>query len=160
MGGVIQSARYQPAEVIRWLDPTSGRSIKPTGSEASESGWSSKLRQAADTVRDLGRSAAAKLAFRQAQSTEYVLYEDRFEARHLASSKTVFYRDVRSIGIGKNDRVVLEHAGGSLTIRPPAHLVAGRARMPIGWSRNGLEVPYWTLIEELAARCGVEIESL
>jgi len=37
-------------------------------------------------------------------------------------------------------------------------VVAGRTKVPVGWRRNGLEVPYELLIDELAARSGRSIE--
>jgi hypothetical protein len=37
--------------------------------------------------------------------------------------------------------------------------VAGPLKVPIGWERNGLEAPYLLIVEEIAARAGVEVEA-
>ena len=40
---------------------------------------------------------------------------------------------------------------GTLQIKPYAYVVAGKLKVPIGWARNGIEVPYELLIEELSS---------
>jgi hypothetical protein len=88
-----------------------------------------------------------------------VLGSDRFEVVSNGSVKTVKYKDVAAMR-QRGDRVSVVLKQGSVTIKPHAHIVAGRIRVPVGWTRNGIEVPFDTLPDELSARCGVNIEHL
>ncbi len=107
---------------------------------------------------DMGRGAFAELVHKQAEGTEYALDEDKLEARNLGRSKAISYRDVKQILAKSSDRYQLVLASGTHMVKPIAHLVAGRLKVPIGWRRNTMEVPYETLIDEIAARCGLEIQ--
>jgi hypothetical protein len=117
-----------------------------------------KFFQAASAVADVGRSAAAGVVHSQAAETVYKLFDDRLEVRTPLSRQTIEYSGVRGITAHGKDKFTLEHEGGTLTVRPIAHLASGRVRVPVGWVRNEIEVPYTMLLEELSARCGVEIE--
>ena len=71
--------------------------------------------------------------------------------------ESIAYEAIKGVRIdGDRARLILEK--GSVTIRPFAHIVAGRVKVPVGWVRNGMEVPYDLLIEEIAARARREIE--
>lgn len=116
------------------------------------------LGAAAGALLDVGKGAVADLLHRQAEARSYTLLEDRFSINGPTGTRTVPYSQVASIRLAQ-DKATVVLTKGSLTIAPYAHIVAGRVRVPVGWSRNGLEVPYELLIEELAARCGVEVET-
>ncbi len=155
---------YKPAEVIGLLGEDSeeyrhkarqkGREISRATTERNLTGG---LKQAAGAMWDFGRGALADLLHRQAEGTGYVLDADGFEAKTMTGRKRIGYKDVTDIRARNGDRFVVTYSGGAITIKPLAHLVAGRLRVPIGWERNGMEVPYGMLIDELAARCGVEV---
>jgi hypothetical protein len=55
------------------------------------------------------------------------------------------------------DKLVLVLDKGSVLVKPFAYIVAGKIKVPIGWSRNGVEVPYELIIEELSARCDLQV---
>ena len=57
---------------------------------------------------------------------------------------------------GDKATVVMER--GSVNIRPEAYISSGRIKVPIGWERNEIEVPYEMLIDELAARAGIKVQ--
>lgn len=118
-----------------------------------------EIRRAVGRVAKMGRRALLELTLRRIEDTEYALLDDRIEARSFRSQKCIPYADVeRVVWVGR-DRAHVVSGATKLTIKPLAYMVVGRTRVPIGWSRNGLEVPFRTLIEEIAARAGKEIET-
>lgn len=158
----MELVRYKPGEAIRWLETgaadsrknarTKGRAL--TIPEDVQS-LTQNVKSAAGALLDLGRSAMAEILHTQAMASEFVLQSDSFEIVKPNSTKKVFYKDVKSLE-QKGDKVLLHLEKGAVTIKPYAYVVAGRLRVPIGWTRNGIEVPFDLLIEELSARCGIE----
>lgn len=159
----MEPIRYRPAEAIVWLRLGAEEMRK----EARRRGQSVFQRQGERTlVKDLrdtagalfgmGKSAFAEFLHQQYDDAEYVLYADRFEVVGKRGTKSILYEDVVSIR-QDGDRAVMTLKRGSHTIKPIAHIVAGHVRVPIGWSRNGMDVPYETLLDELSARCRIDI---
>jgi hypothetical protein len=159
----MELIRYKPGEAVRWLESGAKdmlRDAKKKGKQImhpqGERNIGKDLAQAAGAVMDVGKSALAELRRRQAEATEYVLGEASFEMMRPGSLRTLTYASIQ--GIAKDgDKYTLALERGAVTIRPHAYIVAGRVRVPVGWSRNGLEVPYEVLLDELAARCKVSI---
>jgi len=166
MALAMELIRYRPGEAIRWLE-TGARDIRKDAARQGKSlvrregerSVGKDIKQAAGAIFAMGRSALADLAHLQALATEYVLHEDKFEIVRQNSPRTLKYESVQSIKF-QNDRATLVLEQGSVSIKPHAYIVAGRIKVPVGWSRNGMEVPYETFFEELAARCRVNIEHL
>ncbi|MBS1722260.1 MAG: hypothetical protein JSS66_04550 [Armatimonadetes bacterium] len=152
---------YKPAEVLHWfgIGSRQARQRARRKSQAALSGndFAQGIRDVAGAAAELGKGALSDIVQRRAEDTTYQFFEDAFEVNGITSRRRIPYEDVTGIEALTHDRFELHHKGGALMIKPIAHLVAGRLRVPVGWSRNGMEVPYATLIEELAARCGVEI---
>jgi hypothetical protein len=166
----MELVRYKPGEAIRWLETgaeSSRRAAKERGIEAvrpdSSRGTAhmvgKSVASAAGALVDLGKSAWADMVHRQAEASEYVLQDRHFDVVKPGSIKSVEYDRVQKIEL-KGDKVLVLLDRGNVTIRPYAYIVAGKVRVPIGWTRNGMEVPYELLLEELAARCGVNLEHL
>lgn len=162
----MELVRYRPGEAIRWLESgakdirkDAARQGKSLVRREGERSVGKDIAQAAGALFAMGRSALADLAHLQALATEYVLHETKFEIVHQNSPRTVKYDSVTSIKM-HNDRATVVLEQGSVTIKAHAYIVAGRIKVPVGWTRNGLEVPYETFFEELAARCRVNIEHL
>ncbi|MCX7799435.1 MAG: hypothetical protein N2109_03730 [Fimbriimonadales bacterium] len=161
----METVRYRPGEVLQWLEVGAvqfRRNARDKGSEAlrrhEDAPVSANLRAAAEAAVDLGKGALAELARLKAERTEYILGEHSFEAVQAGRLRSIRYDAVQSI-VQKGDTYHLHLANGrSLAIRPPAHLLVGRLKVPVGWIRNGLQVPYSVLADELAARCGVNIQ--
>ena len=156
--------RYRPGEAIRWLElgakdlrKSAGRQGKSLISREGERNFPKDLRQAAGVLADLGKGAFIDLMHRQAEASEYILHDDRFEISSPARIRSIGYDEVTDIRM-RGDRATFVLKQGSITIKPHAHIVSGRVKVPIGFARNGIEVPFETLIDELSARCGVEIE--
>ena len=158
--------QYRPAEVLHWFN----EEAKSTKDEAKKKGKSilkggrdasivDNLKQAANVAVSYGKGTFGEIVHRQAAETGYVLFDSGFEANDLVMNRKIDYSAVRQIVSKSGDKFQVFFEGGSITIRPVAHLVAGRLKVPIGWVRNGMEVPYMMLIEEISARSGVEIDS-
>lgn len=125
---------------------------------ASQQGIAEGLKSAAGAFWEMGKGALGDIFMKQVESLSYQLSDDSFEVTGLTARKRIEYASVSAIRSRGNDRFDLEHETGVLVIKPVAHLVAGRLKVPVGWARGGMEVPYMTLVEELAGRCGVDIE--
>lgn len=162
----MELVRYRPGEAIRWLQTgaenirrgaqAKGRAVVATPVPDAK-GLGDSLKGAAGALFEYGRGAYAELMHRQAEASEYVLHEFHFDVARAGNIKTIAYDRIKAVEIDK-DRAVLTLDKGSLTIKPFAYLVAGRARVPVGWTRNGIEVPFELLVEELAARAHVDLE--
>jgi hypothetical protein len=160
----MEVVRYRPGEAIRWLQTgaegqrrsaqSKGRSVV-RGNDTKP--FAQNLKTAASALVDFGRGAYTELMHHQAAASEYVLQDEHLDIVSGTSIKTVPYERIRAITM-KGDRAVLALDKGSVSIKPFAYVVAGRTRVPVGWVRNGTEVPYELLLEELAARCRIEIE--
>ena len=71
-------------------------------------------------------------------------------------SESVAYKNILEINFEENGYVVV-HTQGTITIHPYAYVVSGIAKAPIGWERNGHEVKFEVLIEELCARTSLTV---
>jgi len=160
----MEPSRYKPGEAIRWLETgaeANRKAARQKGKEVLAPGIpaGAKFGQGVGALIDLGKGAWADILHKQAEASEYVLQEDRFDVVSGNSIKTVPYSEIAKISF-KNDRatVTLDRRS-TIVIKPYAYIAAGRIRVPVGWLRNGMEVPYDLLIEELSARCGIEVEA-
>jgi hypothetical protein len=160
----MELVRYRPGDAVRWLKAgadTARRQAKRQGvsliRREGERSIGKDVSQAAGALIQSGKSALAELLLKRAEATEYVLTEDAFEVAGAGVYRRIRYDEVSAMRLD-GDRAVLVLSRGSHTIRPYAHIVAGRLRVPVGWTRNDIEVPYELLLEELAVRCGLEIE--
>jgi hypothetical protein len=162
----MEVVRYRPGEAIRWLATGAenlrkeavlrGRTAvkQPTGDARQVK---DNLKSAAGALIDLGRSAYTDLLHNQAEASEYVLLDNHLDVVRGGTIRSVPYSDIKKIEY-RSERATIVLEKGSLIIKPVAHIVAGRARVAVGWTRNDMEVPYELLIEELAARCKLEID--
>ncbi len=156
-----QDVSYRPAPVLHWFTiggKTARAKAKKSGKEILQgTDLASGLRKAAGAAADFGKGALSDIAHRSADETSYSLFDDAFEVTTLTSRKRFAYSEVREIVAEGHDRYEIVGRSGRHTVVPVAHLVSGRVRVPVGWVRNGMEVPYTMLIDELSARAGVEI---
>ncbi len=156
--------RYKPGEAIRWLE-TGSEKIKKSAMQKAQSvirregarSIGRDVREVAGALFGAGSAAMADLAHRQATASQYVLDERSFDVVKPTGTKRVSYDEVKSIRM-TGERAIVELRQGAVTIKPFAYLVSGRVRVPVGWTRNNIEVGYELLIEELAARCDLEVE--
>jgi hypothetical protein len=151
----MELIRYKPGEAVRWLDSGAKDMLaraKKKGEGVLNRDLQRQMKQdladVAGAVIDVGKGAMAELLHRQAQATEYVLSEDRFEILRPGSVKSVRYDTV--VGISRRgDAIDIDLDSGAITVK-----------VPVGWDRNGIEVAYDVLADELAARCKVNITQL
>ena len=162
----MEIVRYRPGEAIRWLR-TSGEKIRQDAQTRTRSAVQQRvsserpvmenLRNLSGAVFNVGKGAYAQMVHHLAEGNEYVLQEKHLDIVRGNSIKTLPYDRICGISL-KGDRAILRLDQGSITVRPVAHVVAGNVIVPVGWNRNGLEVPYELLLEELSARAGVHLE--
>ncbi|MBL8065007.1 MAG: hypothetical protein JNM34_04010 [Chthonomonadaceae bacterium] len=151
---------YRPAEVLHWFEIGSKEALqraKGKGSSVSGHGILHGIKVVAGVATDLGIGTMTGLAQKKAEDTSFDLSDTYFEVTGLTGRKRISYSEVTEVRSKPHDRAEIVHRSGTLTIKPIAHLVSGRMRVPVGWTRNGMEVPYTVLIEEIAARSGVEV---
>lgn len=159
----MELVRYKPGEAIRWLQTGAEKSRKDAKSltktltlPEDATALGQNFKQAAGALAAAGRGALAELLHNQAAAMEYALSEDSFEVIRPNSTKKIRYADVKSIE-GSGDRYVLNLERSAHVIKPYAYVVSGKLKVPIGWMRNEIEVPFELLLEELAARCKLEL---
>ncbi|MEQ1936050.1 MAG: hypothetical protein ABL962_19525 [Fimbriimonadaceae bacterium] len=160
----METVRYTTAKAVRWLETgaqgmrfvanAQGRSLVRREGERT---IGRDVLQAAGAIADYGKSAWADILHTQAQSTEYLLSDDALEISGSGRTRTIPFTEILSIRLrGDKATVVMER--GSVNIRPEAYISSGRIKVPIGWERNEIEVPYEMLIDELAARAGIKVQ--
>lgn len=158
----MELVRYRPGEAIRWLQTgaenirrearTKGKTVVEDGKTFGES-----IKTAANAMFEFGKGAYADLMHSQAEANEFVLHEKHVDIVRNGTIKSIEYAAVKSMEVN-GEKTYLNLEKGRVSIKPFAYIVAGKAKVPVGWSRNGIEVPYELLLEELAARCGVEVD--
>jgi hypothetical protein len=160
----MELVRYKPGEAMRWLEVGASDMRKSVQRQSrslvrreGDRNIGTDIKQAAGAIVTIGKSAIAELLHRQSMASEYVLHPEHFEIVRPGGAKSVRYDEVKGVRM-RGDRASLILEQGAVHIKPHAYIVAGRVRVPIGWSRNGTEVPFELLIEELSARCRHEIE--
>ena len=162
----MELVRYRPGEAIRWLE-TGAENIRKGAqnkgmnlmkqSGIDQKTFSENLKTAAGAIFDFGKGTYADMVHKQAEESEFVLQDKQFDIVSGSNLKSVTYDRVLAIHL-RGDRTVLTLDKGVVTIKPFAYIVSGRIKVPVGWVRNGIEVPYELLTLELAARCGIEVK--
>lgn len=157
---------YSAPEVLHWLDQ-GGKASREAGKKkaaeaaktqfASPAGLVDSIKKAAMAAKDFGKGAWADFAHKRLEDTQYVLDEAGMDIPGPTGPKRITYASIQEVTLEEDDRIVLTFQGGAHVIKPIAHLVAGAIRVPIGWKRGGMEVPYAMLAEEIAARSGVAL---
>jgi hypothetical protein len=147
--------RYRPADILRWLEMGSETLRKapiPTPKAGGDIGRT--IFEVVGTLLREGKGTVATIAGKGLEKVEYRLFEDRLET----GARTISYADISRVRATKSAGYTLEFDGGSLSIKPYAWLEVAGHRVPIGWQRDGMEVPFELLAEEVAARAKVSIE--
>lgn len=160
----METIRYRPGDALRWLEIGAKETYKRAARQGAsvirregERGIGRDIMQTAGALLDAGKGALTDFMHRQAEASEYAFSDDALEVITGRNVKSYPYAKVQYIR-RSGDRIVVALDQGSVTIKPFAYIVAGKLRVPLGWDRNGMEVPYEMLAEELAARVGVNIQ--
>jgi hypothetical protein len=159
---IAPAVRYRPGEALRWLEGVSEGSLDRAREKAGhiserQGSIGTKIKDAAGVLIDLSRSAYAELTKRRADASEFAFLDSEFVITRPGAKQTLPYSSVKKFTKDK-DKVVITLSHGSITVRPYAYIVAGKVRVPVGWDRNGSEVPYEVLFEEWAARCQLPLD--
>ncbi len=99
-----------------------------------------------------GKGSFAKMVSEYLEKLEYRLYEDRVEITKGSRVSTFAYSDLQRCEMPRSYEFRFLSSKGTLTIRPYAWLSVRGLKVPLGWRRDRLEVPYLQLGEELADR--------
>jgi hypothetical protein len=151
-------ARYRPADAIRWIEIGTRRLAKPGDLPFDPPADArAAVVEALRKALSLGKSKVAEFQGKAIRAREYFLYEDRFEAVLPSGVRNVQYADVESLEVRRAGAFVLRLRKGRFTLKPYAWLSVPGARIPLGWERNGVAVPFETLPEEIALRANVRV---
>ncbi|MBV6503431.1 MAG: hypothetical protein AKCLJLPJ_01503 [Fimbriimonadales bacterium] len=148
MGQVV---RYKPADIGRWLEM--GTASVRTHRQATEKPAKipARILEALGTVMSEGKSAVAAVASRQLEKFEVLLGDKSLES----GGRTLAYSEIKAVTAGRGLLYRFETDDRPFIVKPYAWLEMAGHRVPLGWLRNGIEVPYETLAEEIAARSRV-----
>lgn len=157
---------YSPPDILHWLD-LGGKASREAGRKkaaeaakapvVSPSGIADTFKKAAAAARDFGMGAWTDIKTKRLEETQYVLDDTALEVPTPTGAKKIAYASISEVTLEEDDRIVITFESGAHVIKPVAHLVTGAIRVPIGWKRGGMEVPYAMLAEEIAARSGVTL---
>lgn len=151
-----QPVTYKPADAIRWAEITAPALTKihpqPTP-------FPTSVKQAFQKVLDLSKTAAAQVSHKALQQLEYRLYDEALEIHSQTGLRSVPYDQIVRIEILKKDAFNIVTKKGAIRIKPYAWLLVANVRVPLGWKRDGMEVPYSLLLEEIIARSKAPIVS-
>jgi hypothetical protein len=159
----MELVRYRPGEAIRWLKVGAESARQTAGQRGRDAvapdvrDFKTQFKGIANAAADYGRGAYNDMVHRQASANEYVLQDEKFDILQGKKLESIEYARVKAIQF-RQDRASVVLDKGAIVIKPFAFIQAGRAKVPVGWLRNGIEVPFELLIEELAARCNVAME--
>jgi hypothetical protein len=156
--------RYVPGESLKWLEVGADTSyqdareqVRSVIARQGDRTIGRDIKEAAGAILSAGKGAVTDLIHRRANESEYAFDETKLEVIQSGAVKSYPYKEFRRVR-RSGDKVIFEMEKGSLRIEPLAYIVSGRIKVPIGWIRNGIDVPYELLIEELAKRCRLPIE--
>ncbi|MER3413677.1 MAG: hypothetical protein C4327_11885 [Meiothermus sp.] len=150
-------ARYRPADAIRWIEIGTRRTAKPGDLPFEPPGGArDAILDALQKALDFGRTKMAEFHGQAIRAKEYLLYEDRFEVVASSGTRSVLYADVESLELKRGGSFLFRLRQGRIAVRPYAWLLVLGTRIPLGWERNGVDVPFETLSEEIALRAKVQ----
>lgn len=161
----MEIIHYRIPDAVKWLQMgTESSQFRTQKSELAESFKESQvkrgLREVGSRLLHFGKSTYAGFVQKNIENIEYILLSQQVEVHSLGRRRSLRYEDINRIFEGTKDHYTVVTPEDRLVIRPVAYLGAGRVRVPIGWNREGADVPYDLLIKELAAHCKLEIEYL
>ncbi|MCW5936259.1 MAG: hypothetical protein KIT11_03005 [Fimbriimonadaceae bacterium] len=152
---------YRPASALKWaeLDKISWKETlqKSRGVSLNSSEVIGAIKEAAGRATAFGKSAVRDYTTRQAVQVSYHLLDTSFLVVSSGAQRAVDYTEIRAIRERPENSFELVTASEPVVIKPPALLCVGKQKVPVGWERNGIEVPYLFLVEELVSRTGKEV---
>lgn len=164
LGTGMEVVVYRPAAAVEWLNRGNRSDRRKAISSAlsvphvaADQGVVKGVQQMAKSAYRLGKQALGDYSTLKAEEKSYTLFEGGLEVQGLGRHQKIDYSAIeRCVDVGK-DGYDFYHTGGILTIKPVAHIVSGTLKVPLGWTRNQVEVEYELLVEEICARCGITV---
>lgn len=159
--------RYRPAASLTWLSDSAEAGFKKAEKLSKQAlnlklgadGTSAKARfvSAGAALFEAAKSAYTEVAKSKMEAHEYALSDDTLFVHFGGKSEEIPFEKISHVEMD-GLKAKFFHAKGQLIVQPYAYVVSGAAKAPIGWNRDGHEVPYELLIEEIAARAGLTLK--
>ncbi len=147
-------ARYKPFDIQNWVElgtETLQKSRPPVKAPGGEIGKT--LAELVGRAVRTGQSAVANITGKKIVQIEYQISDDHFEVDNLR----IPYSEIKRIEHIKKSGFKVHTVGKTIEILPYAWLKVGSIEVPLGWLRDGLEVPFELLAQELSIRSKVEL---
>jgi hypothetical protein len=152
---VAETVVYRPVDIQGWLKLGS-ESLRKTPFQLGND-FRKTVAGAVGKAFDFGKGALADVGGLAIDRIEYRLHDDRVDIVGVGPTKSVPYSSIRRVEVqGRGFRV--DAGSNSFGIKPYAHLLVSSVKVPLGWKRNRMDVPFNLLAEELAARAKVKVE--
>lgn len=149
------AARYIPFDIQNWVELGTGTlqhgrpPVKVPGGEIGKS-VGELISRAVRT----SQGAVANLKVKRIDQIEYRLSDDFFE---IEGGARIDYADIKRIEHSKKSGFRIYSSFKEIEINPYAWLKVGSVEVPLGWLRDGLEVPFELLVQEIGIRAKVEL---
>jgi hypothetical protein len=153
---VVHPVRYRPLTVGTWL-VLGAQSLPEEDLLKARPGMARAVWSAVGKFVGEGKLTYAEIIRQHLEKMEYRLYEDRVETTQGARVKAFPYSDLKRCEIPRPYEFRFHSSQGMLVIRPYAWLSVRGLKVPLGWRRDRLEVPYVQLGEEIADRARLRI---
>lgn len=153
---MTQPVRYRPLDVGTWL-VLGAQSILEEDLLKTRTSMAEALWSAMGKFVGKGKSTLAEIISQHLEKMEYRLYEDRIETTKGTQVKAFLYSDLKRCEVLRSYEFRFSSPQGTLTIRPYAWLSVRGLKVPLGWRRDRLEVPYIQLGEEIADRARLRV---
>jgi hypothetical protein len=144
-----QPVKYKPVDIIRWIDFTTESHNK---THTKESPFPKTIKQALQKMVNLSKTTTAQVARNAIEQLEYRLYHDSLEMHSQTGFRSILYSQVTHIEILKREAFRIRTEKETVRIKPYAWMIVANLKIPLGWRREDMEVPYHLLLEEIAAR--------
>jgi hypothetical protein len=153
---------YSPPEALKWIQFKSDASKEGASRRLVRSGktvrqdWKSSVTDVAGAVGAYASTAASSLTHAAKNVARYDLDDTMLTAKTMGKTTKISFEDIQEILLDGDEATII-HSKGNLKIKPIGYVSSGIVKAPLGWRRNGTEVPFATLIEEIAGRAGLRV---
>lgn len=151
---------YSPPEALKWIQFKSDVAREGAIRRLARSGktvrhdWKSSITDVAGAVGAYASTAASSMTHTAKNLARYEMDETTLLYRSMGKTTKISFEEIQEIILCGDEATVI-HSKGRLKIRPVGYVSSGIVKAPLGWKRNGTEVPFITLIEEIAGRAGL-----
>lgn len=156
-----KSVKYRVSDsILKWFEfqPSVSETTSQAISKAkSDQPVQKHIKNAAQTIVDIGKSAYAGMVQLGPLEYEVTFRESEVSLCRNRRIERIPYRTIQRIALEK-DVITLKLDHQTIKIRPVVVLSAGKLKVPVGWDRDGQDVPFETLAHEFSGRSGLSVE--